>query len=166
MPAIKSMLEEFTVGLSKRGWNNVLMFSCMAMIIIFNLMGDKLVDNAEGDIVPILPEQSMILTLEYPNYSIERLGRGWRVAPANHLTTELTEQVINTWLALQGEVTLTDSDEAGYRVKVWLAGSTEPQRFWIQPQAGLITDVLNQQSWRVAPNQLMALESITPESKM
>lgn len=147
------------MGLTKRGWNNVLIFACMGMIIIFNLMGDKLIENAEGDITPILPEQSTILTLEHPNFSIERLGRTWRVAPAEALSTERVSSVVNNWLALQGEITLaTLPDEEGYRVMVWLAGNEQPNRYWIQPQAGLVTDIIQQKSWRVSPAILATLE--------
>ncbi len=144
------------MGLTKRGWNNVLIFACMGMIIIFNLMGDKLIENAEGDITPILPEQSTILTLEQPKFSI---GRTWRVTPSESLSSEKVTSVIDNWLALQGEITLeTPPDEAGYRVMVWLAGNEQPNRYWVQPQAGLVTDIIKQQSWRVSPAILATLE--------
>jgi len=128
----------------------------MAMIIIFNAMTDKLVDNAEGELAPVLPVGSMILTLEYPDGTIERLGRNWRVT--HHHAPEpltgqqaqvLTQQLIDRWLGLTGKVIVTTSDEQGYRVVVWLAAEQEPRRLWIQPMAGLITDILSQTTWQI-----------------
>lgn len=147
------------MGLSKRGWNNVLIFACMGMIIIFNLMGDKLIKNAQGDIVNVLPEQSIILTLEYPDVSIERLGRSWRVTPTNKLTNENAAKIINHWLSLSGEITLSsDSEESGYRVMLWLAGNEQPNRYWVQPQSGYITDILQQKTWKISPSLLSELK--------
>jgi len=146
------------LSLSKRGWNNVLIFACLGMIIIFNLMGEKLIDNAQGDISTILPEQSMILTIEYPDFSIERLGRTWRVSPSEQLSGDEAVALLNHWLVLSGEVILSsDSDEQGFRVMVWLAGNEQPNRYWVQPKSGFITDIIKQKSWRVAPPLLAQL---------
>jgi len=131
----------------------------MGMIIIFNLMGGKLIENAEGDITSVLPEQSMILTLEHPEFSIERLGTSWRVTPSERLSSEDAIAVVEKWLALQGEMTLSpDSDEQGYRVMIWLAGNELPNRYWIQPQSGFVTDIIKQKTWRVMPGLLAQLD--------
>jgi len=143
--------------LSKRGWNNVLIFACLGMIIIFNLMSGKINDNAEGSIVSVLPEQSIILTLEYPNVSVERLGTSWRINPSNVLATDGVENIINAWLALTGEVSLATSEEVGYRVTLWLAGDEFPTKLWIQPKAMLITDIISQKTWKVSITQLQQL---------
>lgn len=142
----------------------MLIFACMAMIIIFNMMSDKLVDNAEGESAHVLAPQSMILTLEYPGGTIERLGRNWRVTRNNDVSSisagaqqQLAQQLINHWLLLAGELKLIESDEPGYRVVVWLAGEQDPRRFWLQPQAGLITEILSQKTWQLAPPQVAQL---------
>jgi hypothetical protein len=145
------------MSLSKRGWNNVLIFACIGMIVIFNLMSEKLIENSEGDIVDIVPEQSMILTLEYPNVSVERLGTSWRVSPSDVLKPADVDRVINAWLALSGEVSLATSDEVGYRVTLWLAGQENPMKLWVQPESRLITNVLSQKTWKVGPLQLGGL---------
>ena len=157
-----------TVRLSKRGWNNVMIFACLAMIIIFNTMSNKLVDNAEGESGLILPPQSMILTLEYPSGTIERLGRNWRVTldndslkNADQSNQQFAHYLTNQWLMLQGETQLTQSDETGYRVVIWLAGEQNPIRFWIQPQAQLITNILTQQTWYLTAQQIAQL-SLSP----
>ena len=143
--------------LSKRAWNNVLIFACLGMIIIFNLMSGKLIDNAEGSVATILPEQSMILTLEYPNVSIERLGTSWRVNPSEIIQPADVKRIMNTWLTISGEISLATSDEEGYRVTLWLAGQEHPMKLWIQPESQLITDILNQKTWMISPSQLNQL---------
>jgi len=152
------------MSLSKRGWNNVLIFACLGMIIIFNLMSEKVIENAEGDIVDILPQQSMILTLEYPDVSIERLGTSWRINPSEVISPKDVERIIGAWLSLSGEVSLSTSDEVGYRVTLWLAGQEHPTKLWVQPNNHLITDVLRQKTWKVSPLHLSAL-TISKELK-
>jgi len=142
------------VGLSRKGWNNVLIFACMGMIILFNLMNDKLVANAEGEVVSILPEQSMILTLEYPQFSIERLGTSWRVTPRESLGQDKVAPLIEGWLKLSGEVSIEASEEEGFRVTLWLAGQEHPTKLWIQPQSLLVTDIISQNVWKITPHQL------------
>ncbi|WP_435275549.1 hypothetical protein ACMAZF_00460 [Psychrobium sp. nBUS_13] len=145
------------MGLSRKGWNNVLIFACMGMIILFNLMNDKLVANAEGEVVSILPEQSMILTLEYPQFSIERLGTSWRITPNESLEQDNVAPLIEAWLKLSGEVSVATSEEEGFRVTLWLAGKEHPTKLWIQPQSQLVTDIISQDVWKITPHQLSTI---------
>ena len=145
------------MGLSRKGWNNVLIFACMGMIILFNLMNDKLVANAEGEVVSILPEQSMILTLEYPQFSVERLGTSWRVTPGEKLEQDNVAPLIEAWLKLSGEVSVATSEEEGFRVTLWLAGKEHPTKLWIQPQSHLVTDIISQDVWKITPHQLSTI---------
>lgn len=126
----------------------------MGMIILFNLMNDKLVANAEGEVVSILPEQSMILTLEYPQFSIERLGTSWRVTPRESLGQGKVAPLIEGWLKLSGEVSIGASEEEGFRVTLWLAGQEHPTKLWIQPQSLLVTNIISQNVWKITPHQL------------
>ena len=148
------------MGLSRKGWNNVLIFACMGMIILFNLMNDKLVANAEGEVVSILPEQSMILTLEYPQFSIERLGTSWRVTPRESLGQDKVAPLIEGWLKLSGEVSIEASEEEGFRVTLWLAGQENPTKLWIQPQSLLVTDIISQNVWKITPHQLSIINKV------
>lgn len=126
----------------------------MGMIILFNLMNDKLVANAEGEVVSILPEQSMILTLEYPQFSVERLGTSWRVTPRESLGQDKVAPLIEGWLKLSGEVSIEASEEEGFRVTLWLAGQEHPTKLWIQPQSLLVTNIISQNVWKITPHQL------------
>ncbi|NRA54405.1 MAG: hypothetical protein HRU23_09700 [Gammaproteobacteria bacterium] len=148
--------------LTKRTWNNVLIFSCIAMILIFNTMSNKLVDNAEGESAPVLPAGSMILTVEYPSGTIERLGRNWLVTSSQASLSgeqgqQATQLLIDRWLGLTGDIMLVSSDEQGYRVVIWLAAAQEPRRLWVQPTAGLVTDILSQTTWKIPSTQIAQL---------
>ena len=131
-----------------------MIFACLGMIVVFNLTSQKLIENAEGDIVSVLPAQSILLTIEYPNITVERLGRHWRVTPSDTIEQGIAESVIKTWLGLHGEITLSSSDEQGYRVMVWLAGNEQASRYWVQPESGLITNVISQKVWRISQDNI------------
>ncbi len=157
--------------LSKRSWNNVMIFACLAMIIIFNTMSDKLVDNAEGDSASVLPPQSMILTFDTPEYTIERLGRNWLLTLKKDQTSlndieqqQFAQHLVEYWQLASGDIVTATSDEPGYRIVVWLATEQEPRRFWIQPTVGLLTELHSQTTWQLTPNQLMQLYIALPQA--
>ena len=148
--------------LSKRGWNNVLLVACVIMIYLFNTMSDKIVDNAEGEREPVLPAQSMVLTLEYPEVTIERLGRQWRAVPGAALPSQAIAPLVDGWQQLEGTVTTATSDEDGVRILLWLATEEHPRRLWLQPGARLLTDIQRQRSWLLDDAQTQLLLSATP----
>lgn len=63
--------------LSKRAWNNVLIFSMIALILILNLEQFK---NDTPKTRLIVPEGEYILSLNINGVEIERAGRQWRIA--------------------------------------------------------------------------------------
>lgn len=143
--------------LTKRGWNNVLILACVIMIYLFNTMNTKLVDNIEGQAEAILPPQSMLLTLEYPGMSFERLGRHWRTTPGVDIEPIVIEQLITGWQALEALATTQQSEEQGFRILLWLATQEHPRRFWLQPESRLLTDIQQQRSWQLSETQLRLL---------
>jgi len=124
------------IRLSKKGWNNVLIFSMLIMIFLFNGLHLKLLDAEVDDVIqPILNEQSYILTIEYPSYKIERIGTGWR-SSAELTQIQITE-LINNWKqakalriadtsSLKAEAKTKSADQI---VMIWLAGEALPQVF-------------------------------------
>ncbi|TQF72307.1 hypothetical protein [Pseudoalteromonas luteoviolacea] len=68
------------MGLSRKAWNNVVIFSMLIMIFFLNGLHHKL-NPPEEELgrVLILPEQSFILALAYPGVKIERIGTSWRI---------------------------------------------------------------------------------------
>ncbi|MCF2862756.1 MULTISPECIES: hypothetical protein [Pseudoalteromonas] len=68
------------IKLSRKGWNNLIIFAMLIMIFVFNGLHHRLGgdDEPKGP-QPLLPAQSYILTLEYPGIKIERIGTSWRM---------------------------------------------------------------------------------------
>ncbi len=67
------------IRLSRKAWNNVLIFSMLIMIFLFNGLHHKLNPAAEPEgPQPVLPAQSFVLVMELPGVKLERIGTGWR----------------------------------------------------------------------------------------
>jgi len=77
--------------LSRKGWNNVIIFSMLIMIFFLNGLHKKIgSDETQAQLQPLLPVQSFVLTLEFSDQKIERIGTSWR-------TTALIKEVPLSW---------------------------------------------------------------------
>lgn len=66
------------IRLSKRAWNNVIIFAMLIMIVMFNMTNNILTGSVDSEErVPLLPENAVLMTLEFGSSKIERIGRGW-----------------------------------------------------------------------------------------
>jgi len=85
--------------LSKRAWNNVLIFSMIALILILNL--DQFKDDSPKTRL-VVPEGEYILSLDINGVKIEKAGQQWRIAPnsiqVNPLPTEAQlRSLVSAW---------------------------------------------------------------------
>lgn len=113
----------------------MLIFASLAMILIFNSTHLSWVDKGDD---PsdwfLLPEASMILTLDYPAATIERTGPTWRVTASSPVSQEEVQQLVlqwqgtrmkgiseDEWNALQSSL----SDPLAV-VRITLAGQVDP----------------------------------------
>ena len=128
--------------LSKTGWNNVIIFSVMAIIVLINTTNDKLFpkeDNNKAEQL-ILPSHAVILSLsishsENKKVLLERVGRSWQIT-ATGLTFEKTEnqieQMMFSWQQnvglVQASEIIIDSDSS-FVVNIALAGESEMRTF-------------------------------------
>ncbi|WP_111976860.1 hypothetical protein [Algibacillus agarilyticus] len=151
------------VRLTRKGWNNVLIFSSLAMILIFNGVHQKILGSVEqtGDQVSVLPTDQILLTLDVPGYSIERIGRSWRTNPDKGLEAALLEKTIASWVNLQG-IILSPAQVSAYAlaqypdyvVTAWLAGQHQGYTFKIfETQHELIIQDIQIDRWLVLDNQ-------------
>lgn len=124
------------IRLSKKGWNNVLIFSMLIMIFLFNGLHHKLIDAEADDVIqPLLKEQSYILTIEYPLFKIERIGTGWR---SNSTLSQIQiSELLTNWQQATG-LQLADINTIKSEFKnkssenivtIWFAGEELPQVF-------------------------------------
>lgn len=128
--------------LTQRAWNNVLIFSMLLLIALFNLSGG-LFNNSDNDnsgLTELLPQNAVVMSIEIDARTIERVGRGWRLLP-DGADAQLLAAVVNNWqqtkLEATGQVKLIHTQA----VTVWLAGE-EQGRVYLFAEVG--SDVLVQ----------------------
>ena len=122
--------------LSQRAWNNVIIFAMLAMILLFNLSDIfKGSDYDAQSIRPLLPRDAVIMTIDYGDWKIERIGQGWRRTPAGPENVALSD-IITQWQAATLQSARTDivmPDSLPVVVVVWLAGEGQGRVFEFYP---------------------------------
>ncbi|MEM0515599.1 hypothetical protein WCN91_09265 [Pseudoalteromonas sp. YIC-827] len=123
------------IKLSRKAWNNLLIFSMLIMIFVFNGLHHKLGGNSEPEgPQPLLPEQSYILALEYPGVRIERIGSGWRLQglpEAGAVQVDVAELAtrVQAWQSMQAEPGTPSKSEPLLVATLSLAGEAHPWVF-------------------------------------
>ena len=133
--------------LSRTGWNNVIIFSVMAIIVLINATNDKLFPNEESKNNAeqlILPAHSVILTLtidlpENQQVLFERVGRSWKLSTKGLIlnkTDQQIEQIMFAWQQSSGLVQAAEiviDSKQGITVKIALAGESLSRTFVLYP---------------------------------
>jgi len=103
--------------LSRTGWNNVIIFSVMIIILLINATNDRLFpEGGSGNDNTLLPEHSIILTLAI-NFSdnrqlaFERVGRAWQMTSQGLLVDLSNQQIDQLMLAWQQGSGLLQADD-------------------------------------------------------
>jgi len=135
--------------LSKRAWNNVLIVSMLVMILLFNSTNNILNGgNSEASIVPLIPEDGILMTLEIGDVKVERIGRGWRANATPIIPEVELATLVQTWTQAQMISYDLLSEEQPFVVIAWLAGAPEGLVFQLYP-ADQDTLVKFQQQWYI-----------------
>ncbi|ESP95365.1 hypothetical protein [Pseudoalteromonas luteoviolacea] len=124
------------MGLSRKAWNNVVIFSMLIMIFFLNGLHHKLnPQQAELTRVMVLPEQSFVLAMAYPGVKIERIGTTWRIdnklvdGTSSSYSAQDLVQIVQMWqnLELQAVEKQKVNPESAISVATfWLAGEELP----------------------------------------
>ncbi|RKF22141.1 hypothetical protein DBZ36_00405 [Alginatibacterium sediminis] len=115
--------------LSRRAWNNVIIFAVGGMILIFQLMEYRQSESEElpqSNYYSLLPSEATILQLNLPQLRIERAGVDWKSEP--QLEPNKLVQIIDAWMHIQLPVwngSINGSSQAT-KVQIYIAGSREP----------------------------------------
>lgn len=120
--------------LSRPAWNNVIIFSILAFILVINLTNNKV--SIEADSISnnkqstLFNANATIITLQFhPTIIIERVGKDWRCNP-NILNAQALEQMMRSWKKSEGE-TVDEKPKLDEKmalvVKVELAQEAEVQ---------------------------------------
>ncbi|GAB2991307.1 hypothetical protein [Psychrosphaera aestuarii] len=121
------------IRLSKKGWNNVLIFSCMFMILLFNYTSNMFASNSvKTSIQPLVESSQLIQAIDFSGIEIQRLGATWRVLskiPTANITQP--KEFIETWSKqpleqIERSPMVLDS-AISIPVVVWLSGKSEGQ---------------------------------------
>ncbi|WP_016956429.1 hypothetical protein [Catenovulum agarivorans] len=145
------------VRLSRSGWNNVLIFTSLIMIFLFNGLHLKMFSSDDKPVqqLNLLPADEMILTIDFPNYSLERIGRSWRTMPESDYSVEQLQVVVEQWQQLQVQPIDVMPNEANQYpdvvVSFWFAG--QKQAFVVQIFKLANTTVLRTPNGLVQLNQ-------------
>lgn len=129
--------------LSRTGWNNVIIFAMLLMIFLFNGLHHKLIQSDSPDLIqPILPVNSFVLTLAYPEMKIERVGTSWRAtdmvkASLPPLSAEQLDNLIRVWQQAQAPLVedvsqlhaMLKQHGAQTATTVWFAGQSNASVF-------------------------------------
>lgn len=85
--------------MSNRAWNNVLIFTVIGLILIFNL--DRFSDQSQAT-RKIVQDGEYILSMQINQVELERAGQVWRVdpngiQPSEPMDSTSIESIINAW---------------------------------------------------------------------
>ena len=118
--------------LSRRGWNNVLIFCCLAFILIFSRVGQE---NTGPTTYYLLPENAHILSWESPTWRIERIGTTWRSQPDLGILASELGTLINRWqsLSLDPSAPLRGQPQI---LRVWIVDSDTPINLLLYQENG------------------------------
>jgi hypothetical protein len=85
-----------TMRLSKKGWNNVLIFGVLLIIFIFNFSPKLRLSSSNQQSVVISPGLT-IVEIQTPDYVLTRIGRNWQRTPNLGLSSEKLQEIVNNW---------------------------------------------------------------------
>jgi len=115
------------IRLSKTGWNNVIIFSVMAYILLINMTNNSLFtsDETAEQNISLLGDNAVILTLTInQSFVVERIGRTWRAKPAS-IAGQALDQMMMAWHEATAHIVSKPPEldtQLGLIVSVALAG--------------------------------------------
>ncbi|MGC3835060.1 hypothetical protein [Moritella viscosa] len=84
--------------LSRRGWNNVLIFAVLAMMLVFQYSGKKIEgDESTSQYQAALPAHAVVLSMQFDNIQIQRVGSQLATLPELGLSQSQLKQIIKAW---------------------------------------------------------------------
>jgi len=112
--------------LSKKGFNNVLIFGILLITFFFNF-SQRLQAPLHTEQKTVLSPAFTILEIKTPDYVLTRIGREWQRKPSMGLSKETLKQVVSHWqtipLTLLTAPEVTPSDYIFY---FYVAEQTQP----------------------------------------
>ncbi|MCH8539127.1 MAG: hypothetical protein LAT66_15305 [Alkalimonas sp.] len=129
--------------LSRRAWNNVLIFAVLILMFLLYGMPQRLADLPHRS--TSLLDEHTLLGVEYPLVRLSRSTQGWRLSPSSPELQPLAEQTMSVWQQQQlhdGQRSVAPTPEPLTQATLMLAGQAEPviwvllladEQFWLSP---------------------------------
>ncbi|PKF60537.1 hypothetical protein CW745_14455 [Psychromonas sp. psych-6C06] len=112
--------------LSKRGWNNVLIFGVLIIVFLFNF-SHKLLLKPKVHERTLISNDVLIVEIKTPDFSIKRVGRGWISEPNLGLSEHQLSLLVQNWqnLPLSTQSAITPP-ESSFIMQVYTANEVQP----------------------------------------
>ena len=120
-------LKGYAMKISSRAFNNILIFSMLAMIMLFN-MDTWLPKPGGAEKMALIAEQDLVLRIDIDGARLERVGTQWRLIDSS--ASHVPEDIVNAWLS--AELAATEFNgvvNTSVFAQVWLAGYPQPAGF-------------------------------------
>lgn len=136
------------VKLSRRAWNNVIIFSMLILIFLFNSTSNFLSGGADTKQTPrLIPAEALIASIDFGDIKVERIGQGWRALGIKIEESELLK-LNQTWVDAEIDESVTELSisqaSEGRMVLISLVGQPAVRKFEVFQVEGK-TLVLSQQ---------------------
>ena len=155
--------------LSRKAWNNVLIYASLAMILILNLGNDTLFNKDEdnSEHIALVPANDAIIALNFnEQLYIERQSTTWISKPEVSLTQQKLTAIVDAWqqtLAMPIAQAPDFGEQQGLKVTLHLAKQAQPMVITVFPtHEGSYIHIEGNERWlgiaQEATNQLLPSE--------
>jgi hypothetical protein len=112
--------------LSKRGWNNVLIFGVLIIVFLFNF-SHKLLLKPKVHQRTVISSELMVVEIKTPDFAIKRSGRSWISEPNLGLSEHQLSLLVQNWqsLPLQVQAAIVQPSDA-FIMQVYTANNAQP----------------------------------------
>ena len=112
--------------LSRRGWNNVLIFGVLLIVFLFNF-SHKLSLSPKVHQRSVVNKNSTIVEIKTPDFTISRIGRTWQSEPNLGLSEQQLTLLVNNWqnLALDTQPPVSNT-VTPYIIEIYTADQEQP----------------------------------------
>ena len=121
------------IKLSQRAWNNVIIFSMLMLIMLFNFSSELLNGESEETsfLIALVPNNMVITTMNFGQEKVERIGQGWRTTSGKHrkkYSNEKLASLVKHWN--NAEIRFFDQSPSRQlpksTIQLWFAGQALP----------------------------------------
>lgn len=143
--------------LSRPAWNNVIIFSILAFILLINLSQQGAFESEPEylDTEQALIGENVIVALEIDQQlKIERIGQAWRAQPAK-ISGQRLAQMMASWHIVQGQAVAPQTGlnpNQAVIISIWFAGRQDASFYslYLLEDALLVLNHDNQQWFQLA----------------